>query len=120
MARQPQPDKRPAPRLYLVTPPVGEAKAFARQLGEAVRAADIAAVLLRLTPAGERELVNRVKALASVVQDALNADIGYCMGLPSMTSLRLWPSFSHCASVNGLNVEPGANPFEAPYAASVL
>src|SRR5262245_11158906 len=69
MARQPQPDKRPAPRLYLVTPPVGETKAFARQLGEAVRAADVAAVLLRLTPAGERELVNRVKAIASVGQE---------------------------------------------------
>ena len=69
MARQPQPDKRPAPRLYLVTPPLGEANAFARELGQAVRAADIAAVLLRLKPAGERELVNRVKALASVVQE---------------------------------------------------
>lgn len=70
MAKQPQSDKRPAPRLYLMTPPVGEANAFARELGEAVRAADVAAVLLRLAPAGERELVNRVKALASVVQDA--------------------------------------------------
>jgi thiamine-phosphate pyrophosphorylase len=69
MARQPQPDKRPAPRLYLVTPPLGETNAFARDLGPAVRAADIAAVLLRLKPAGERELVNRVKTLASVVQE---------------------------------------------------
>jgi thiamine-phosphate pyrophosphorylase len=40
-----------------------------RQLGEAVRAADIAAVLLRLEPAGERELANRVKALAGAVQE---------------------------------------------------
>src|SRR5215510_14392860 len=69
MARQPQPEKRPAPRLYLVTPPIGDTKAFGRQLGEAVRAADIAAVLLRLEPAGEREMVNRVKALASAVQE---------------------------------------------------
>ncbi|MBX9825935.1 MAG: thiamine phosphate synthase [Xanthobacteraceae bacterium] len=69
MARQPQPDKRPAPRLYLVTPRLGETNAFARELGEAVRAADIAAVLLRLKGAGEREMVNRVKALASVVQE---------------------------------------------------
>jgi len=69
MARQPQPDKRPAPRLYLVTPLLGETNAFARQLGEGVRAADVAAVLLRLKTAGERELVNRVKALASVVQE---------------------------------------------------
>jgi len=35
-----------------------------------VRAADVAAVLLRLKPAGERELVNRVKAVASAVQEA--------------------------------------------------
>jgi thiamine-phosphate pyrophosphorylase len=69
MARQPQPDKRPAPRLYLVTPPLGETNAFARELGPAVRAADVAAVLLRLKGAGERELVNRVKALAGVVQE---------------------------------------------------
>ncbi|MBX9840923.1 MAG: thiamine phosphate synthase [Xanthobacteraceae bacterium] len=69
MARQPQPDKRPAPRLYLVTPPLGETNAFARELGQTVRAADVAAVLLRLKGAGERELVNRVKALASMVQE---------------------------------------------------
>jgi thiamine-phosphate pyrophosphorylase len=69
MARQPQPDKRPAPRLYLVTPPLGETNAFARELHRAVRAADVAAVLLRLKAAGERELVNRVKALAGGVQE---------------------------------------------------
>jgi thiamine-phosphate pyrophosphorylase len=69
MARQPQPERRPAPRLYLVTPLLGETNAFARELHQAVRAADVAAVLLRLKGAGERELVNRVKTLASVVQE---------------------------------------------------
>jgi thiamine-phosphate pyrophosphorylase len=69
MARTPKPDHRPAPRLYVVTPPVGDTNAFARELGQVVRAADVAAVLLRLKPAGERELVNRVKALASTVQE---------------------------------------------------
>jgi thiamine-phosphate pyrophosphorylase len=69
MARQPQPAKRPAPRLYLVTPLLGETNAFARELHQAVRATDVAAVLLRLKGAGERELVNRVKALASGVQE---------------------------------------------------
>lgn len=68
MAKRPETEKRPAPRLYLVTPPVGGG-AFARELGRAVRAADVAAVLLRLEGAGERELVNRVKALASLVQE---------------------------------------------------
>jgi thiamine-phosphate pyrophosphorylase len=69
MARQAKPEKRPAPRLYLVTPLLGETNAFARELLQAVRAADVAAVLLRLKGAGERELVNRVKALASIVQE---------------------------------------------------
>jgi thiamine-phosphate pyrophosphorylase len=56
------------PRLYLVTPSVGGAEAFAGALGAAVGAADIAAVLLRLHPDGERALVNRVKTLAPIVQ----------------------------------------------------
>ena len=60
--------KRPAPRLYLVTPQVTDAQSFARELGEALDAADIAAVLLRLKPADERTAINRVKALAPVTQ----------------------------------------------------
>lgn len=60
--------KRPAARLYLVTPWIDEAGTFAGALGGALGTADIAAVLLRLKPAGERDLVNRVKALAQVVQ----------------------------------------------------
>ena len=59
---------RPAPRLYLVTPLLDETDAFADALGSALEAADVAAVLLRLKPAGERELINRVKMLASIVQ----------------------------------------------------
>ena len=62
--------RRPVPRLYLVTPPVGNADRFAGALRAAIGAADIAAVLLRLEPAGERELTNRVKILANVVQPA--------------------------------------------------
>src|SRR5262245_32297786 len=69
MARPPQPDHRPVPRLYLLTPPVGNAEAFAHDLGRTVRAADVAAVLLRLEPAGERELINRVKTIANIVQE---------------------------------------------------
>jgi thiamine-phosphate pyrophosphorylase len=64
------PYKRPAPRLYLVTPPVGAAERFAAALKAAVGAIDVAAVLLRLEPAGERELTNRVKALSAIVQPA--------------------------------------------------
>jgi len=65
---QPAEIKRTAPRLYLVTPPVGEPGAFASSLASALGAADVAAVLLRLKPDAERALINRVKALAAVTQ----------------------------------------------------
>src|SRR5262245_37323744 len=60
--------RRAPPRLYLITPLVGEADGFAAALGSAVGAADVASVLLRLKPEGERTLINRIKALAAVVQ----------------------------------------------------
>ena len=67
---KPSPEvQRPAPRLTIVSPTVEDAAAFARPLAEALGAADIAAVLLRLARADERTLINRVKALAPVVQD---------------------------------------------------
>lgn len=65
---QPAEVKRAAPRLYLATPPIDEPGDFAGALGSAIEAADVAAVLLRLRPAAERTLINRVKSLASVVQ----------------------------------------------------
>jgi thiamine-phosphate pyrophosphorylase len=58
-----------APRLYLVTPPVEDAAAFAPRLGAALDAADIAAVLLRLGGADERAKINCIKGLAPMVQD---------------------------------------------------
>lgn len=61
---------RPAPRLYLVTPPIKDAAAFAAPLEAALGAGDVAAVLLRLEPADERTQINRAKALAPVVQRA--------------------------------------------------
>jgi thiamine-phosphate pyrophosphorylase len=65
-------EQRPASRLYLVTPCVEDAAAFAAVLEEALDetlpAADVAAVLLRLAAADERMLINRVKVLAPVVQ----------------------------------------------------
>jgi thiamine-phosphate pyrophosphorylase len=59
---------RPAPRLYLVSPPIEDAAAFARLLEPLLGTADIAAVLLKLVPAGESELIRRVKALAPAIQ----------------------------------------------------
>jgi thiamine-phosphate pyrophosphorylase len=56
------------PRLYLVTPPLGEPAAFAADLDAALNAADTAAVLLRLAAADERARINCAKAVAALVQ----------------------------------------------------
>lgn len=67
-ARPKQADPRPAPRLTLVTPRLADAAAFAAPLSAALEAGDIAAVLVRLASADERTLINRIKALAAMVQ----------------------------------------------------
>jgi thiamine-phosphate pyrophosphorylase len=61
--------RRPAPRLYLMTPPVSDPGAAADVLAAALAAADIAAVCLQLATGDDRTLTNRVKALAPMVQD---------------------------------------------------
>lgn len=60
--------RRPAPRLYLVTPPVADPAGIGDALGAALAAADVAAVLLRLAAGDERTLTHHVKALAPIVQ----------------------------------------------------
>ncbi len=57
-----------SPRLYLITPQVEDAAAFAPQLDAALGSGDVAAVLLRLAAADERTRINRVKALGACVQ----------------------------------------------------
>jgi thiamine-phosphate pyrophosphorylase len=71
MASRPHPpaSRRPAARLYLVTPLVAEPAAFVGPLAAALAAADIAAVLLRLAVADERTLINRIKEIAPAVQE---------------------------------------------------
>lgn len=61
-------EPRPQPRLYLMTPAIAEAETFALTLEPALAAGDIAAVLLRLAPADERSQINRIKAIAPLVQ----------------------------------------------------
>jgi len=71
MAQRPKnPEPRPQPRLYLVTPPLADAAGFVPALTAALGAGDVAAVLVRLTEADERTQINRIKALAPAVQDA--------------------------------------------------
>ena len=62
-------DPRPQPRIYLITPPVEDAAAFAATLSSALDTGDVAAALLRLAAADERSLINRIKTLAPVVQE---------------------------------------------------
>jgi thiamine-phosphate pyrophosphorylase len=59
--------RRPARRLYLVTPQ--DAAGLAEQLAQALAADDVAAVLLRLPATDDRNRVNHAKALAPTVQD---------------------------------------------------
>ena len=59
---------KPHPRLYLATPALVDPAAFVPQLESALRAGDVAAVLLRLEDADERALINRVKSVAPAVQ----------------------------------------------------
>ncbi len=69
MAQRPKnPEPRPQPRLYLITPAVADAPTFALTLTPALAAGDVAAVLLRLSPADERSQINSIKALAPAVQ----------------------------------------------------
>jgi thiamine-phosphate pyrophosphorylase len=65
--RKPTEPRRPAPRLYLVTPQ--QAEGLAGRLSEMLGAADVAAVLMRLPPADERTRIDLAKRLAPTVQD---------------------------------------------------
>src|SRR5947207_6460316 len=69
MAAKTTPPQRPVPRIYLATPPLGDGTGFNNRLSEALAAADIAAVLLRLVPGDDRSLIKRVKVLAPLVQE---------------------------------------------------
>src|SRR5947209_7568185 len=63
-----KPDQRVAPRLYLVTPPVGNPADVADGLAGALNATDIAAVLLRLPDGDEASQLARIKALRILIQ----------------------------------------------------
>ena len=62
-------ERRPAVRLYLVTPQVIEPADVATALSQGLAAADVAAVLLRLAAADVSTLVSRVRGLAPLVQE---------------------------------------------------
>jgi len=71
MAERPETDPaRPPARLYLVAPPAEDASALARDLDQALGAADaaVAAVLLRLPSAAESVVIRHAETIAPVVQ----------------------------------------------------
>jgi thiamine-phosphate pyrophosphorylase len=69
MATRPKnPEPRPQPRLYLMTPRLDDSAAFTDLLGVALAEGDVAAVLVRLRDADERTQINRVKALGAAAQ----------------------------------------------------
>jgi thiamine-phosphate pyrophosphorylase len=57
------------PRLYLATPPVDDPQVLLGVLPDLLKAADVAAVLLRLKPSDPRTLISRIKTLAPGIQD---------------------------------------------------
>ena len=69
MAAKPPPP-RPAPRLYLATPEVGDPSQLIAQLPDLLAAADVAAVLVRLKETDQRSMISRLKQLAPVIQNA--------------------------------------------------
>src|SRR5262245_57417084 len=68
-AAAPKQQERAPPRLYLITPRISDPASIADGLAAALAAADIAALLLRLEPADESDLIKRVHALAPTVQE---------------------------------------------------
>jgi len=69
MARQSQILDRPPSRLYLITPPaIHDLKAFAGLLDQALSAGDVAALQIRLKPAGDDEIRRAVSILAPVAR----------------------------------------------------
>ncbi len=92
--------RRPAPRLYLVTPQAGDPDGLRDALAGALADDDVAAVLLRLAAADDRTLINRAKALAPAVQDqgaALVLD-----GHPEIVA-RAGADGAHLAGIDALN-----------------
>ena len=97
------PDAMPEPiaRLYLATPPIADAEAFAPRLAEACAAGEVAAVLLRLQGADERTLVKRVKALAPAAQEEGAAVIVAAAGEVDLAAL------ATRGGADGVHVEAG-------------
>lgn len=78
-----------APELYLVTPAIDDAEAFAPRLEAALEGGVVAAVLLRLAGAEERTLVNRVKALGPLARHTGAAVVVFAEGAADLPALAI-------------------------------
>ena len=96
---------RPAPRLYLITPPVGDSETFARELAAALDAGDVAAVLLRLADSDERTLINRTRAIAAIVQ---LRDIALLVDGRADIAIRAGADGAHLTGIEALTAALGA------------
>ena len=96
---------RPAPRLYLITPPVGDSETFARELAAALDAGDVAAVLLRLADGDERTLINRTRAIAAIVQPR---DIALLVDGRADIAIRAGADGAHLTGIEALTAALGA------------
>ena len=96
---------RPAPRLYLITPPLGDPASFGRALAAALDAGDVAAVLLRLADSDERTLVNRAKAIAAIVQPR---DIALLVDGRADVAIRAGADGAHLTGIAALTAALGA------------
>lgn len=90
---------RPQPRLYLVTPELDDAAAFAAALDPVLAAGNVAAVLLRLKEGDERRLINRAKSVIAAVQ---RRDIALLLdGRPELAA-RAGADGAHLAGIEAL------------------
>jgi thiamine-phosphate pyrophosphorylase len=107
MAQRPD-APRPKPRLYLVTPPIEDAAAFAAPLSAALAASGAAAVLLRLTDSDERGLINSAKTLLPVAQ---GKDAAFIVEGHAELVARAGADGAHLAGIEAFNEAlPGLKP----------
>src|SRR5262249_31550373 len=94
---RPAEPRRPAPRLCLVTPQ--DTGGLAQRLAEALAAADIAAVLLRLPDGDERARVDHVKALAPAIQ---NKGTAFLLDAHAKLAVRTGADGAHLGGIEAL------------------
>ena len=85
-----------APRLFLITPPVADAAAFAPLLEAAMTAADVACVLLRTATNDEGSIKATFRALAPIVQ---SRDAAFLVGQDARIAARVGADGVHVSRV---------------------